>query len=1510
MEQPRTKPLVSVIIPTCNSQANIKSCLDSIKRQTYKKIETIVVDRFSSDQTAEIAKRSKAKVLPLDSERSEAKNYAAKKSNGSFIFFLDSDMMLTSQVIEECVKNCLQKELDGIIVPEEYFGQGMLGQWRKTEKETLCESSDAVLIPRFFKKTGFLNAGGYDEKLVCGEDFDFFRRFERCGYKTGKISSKIVHVEGNPSLRGVLSKAYYYGKTIPALLKKSPSRSIERYASLRLTSIENAGTAFKSAGSLLGFAAVKMFEYVAYFLGICTQLAGGFFENPAIKKLKSKLREGKFALASVAIILLVSVVIFRNLLFTAEWPGGGDVMGFVSRAYLYGKDFRWLYMWRPYSFGFVEGINFMDFFLMLHYLVFRDPSWTVKTFMFLSYLVAAFSMYIFAHRYTRMHLASLAASLVYILNQWLFSQLTEAHADIVFSYALAPLIFMLFDKALQTGKARDIVLFCGGLSLFITSFHPECIVIYSVFLALFATFFILLPSKNETIKAHLLRSLKVLLPSTLIVFMLSAFFLVPFFMNIRSPYFHPSYEYPLEDAFMSSYQNITDAFTLRGVEKWGYNNVVDVYSQLGMPDFPVYCLLLIIFILAYFVLLIRRDRYTLFFAASTFISVFIAKGPNPPFGQIFIWAWFNIPHFAIFRAANRWVMMAIFSDAFFISILVYYLAKYAKKEICFQQGEKYFTLRVKTDKLSKFRKIAVSMDTLNCLSKKSGKVLRVLSIVLLSFILLSGIFSCFYFFSQGLQVYTPPKQYLAPLQWLSSQQDDYKVVSVGRSAYEWLVSPDQYSDFASSSMQTTLGWGHDIGFDSSFIHDKPVLQDGGWEFRTREFVDHLRFKLAREELTDNLLKVLGPFAYKYVVLPSYVTNKTCEFFLNQTGYQVIYNQTALVLQNEYASPRVFAADQSMLVLGGLESFDALCKIDDFNLSATPLFFTPNSSKENVCEDNISKFGMFSFVNTDILDLAMASLDEGTNFIYAGDYGAPSINTTAYWVKMSSWRNVGALVLSGDTLTTSGKNRIDIPFTANSQGDYSIWLRVGFAPSRGKLSIFVDNELIQELHTESSLWSKLAWTNITELSLTAGKHSIAFENDGTGYNDIDAFAIVKPSDLESKTNEAISTLQSFSGRLLYLLDAENVFLDNSGNWHGTLVPYDGYVIYSDTLGLNVAPQAFANASSSSDSFDASLANDGNSNTRWTSEKYVLPQWLELTWDRPQELRGCRILFENAYATNYSIQTWNGSDWVDQALVADNNALDRVHKFTEPVQTTKLRIYVGTFSIYDRVSIWEIEAFSTESATQTTKITIPRKGNYMLAARVATGPNYGTICFKLNDKFYPISCNSSTNDFEWREIGPFNFDVGQRSLSVGGVDLVELDEILIYSLKGDEVSLTMPQLFNATSPSVSVTYDEVNPCTYQVHVDANEPFMLIFSEAYSPFWKAIINGEEIPSTLAYSMVNSFYINRTGQFTVIIYFTGQTYANTGLIISFVSFVSISVATPVLSIVLRRRRLLKPKS
>ena len=60
-------PLVTVIIPTKNAGKTLLLCLESLKKQTYKKLEIIVADGESKDNTISICKKFNVKILTVES---------------------------------------------------------------------------------------------------------------------------------------------------------------------------------------------------------------------------------------------------------------------------------------------------------------------------------------------------------------------------------------------------------------------------------------------------------------------------------------------------------------------------------------------------------------------------------------------------------------------------------------------------------------------------------------------------------------------------------------------------------------------------------------------------------------------------------------------------------------------------------------------------------------------------------------------------------------------------------------------------------------------------------------------------------------------------------------------------------------------------------------------------------------------------------------------------------------------------------------------------------------------------------------------------------------------------------------------------------------------------------------------------------------------------------------------------------------------------------------------------
>jgi hypothetical protein len=1294
-----------------------------------------------------------------------------------------------------------------------------------------------------------------------------------------------------------------------------------------------------------------------------------------------------------SVIAFVAIIIFRNFIFSGGWPGGGDTLGWVAREYLYGQDLRWLNLWRPHSFGFVEGINSIDFFFMLIHSVSQSGAVTVKAFMFFTFLAAGFSMYGFAYHYTRNNLAALSASLVYMLNHWFFTQFTEGHLGLLFGYALAPLLFLLLSRALKHGRLKDLTIFAVALVICLTGFNPLSVVIYMLFLALFTVFYLVIPQSSFHFWNRTKRVLKVFAFSGAIFLFLSAFYILPFVNNARAAFYSTEFSYGLEETVGISYENMFDAFVLRGSEQWGYFYIVDVTSEVSLQIIPVSVVLFAIFLMAYSTVFVKTDRYTLFFLVTCLISIFLAKGPNPPYGNIFVWSWFNIPHFAVFRAASRFAMITAFSHAFFISVLVSILTGYILKTRSSQTEETHLEPNVRT---SAPKGVVEKQFFLFIPLKKALKRIKTFSYyfstLLLIIILSIGFLTCWFFLQNGLQIYKPSETLITPYEWIANQSQEFKIVTVARSPEEWELAPNALMDFGSGGMLTNIGWGHDLGFDSAFLHDKPVLQDGGHTFKSRKFVSYLRFGVGRNKLSDQLVKVLGTFDYKYVVIPEYASENIRSFFLNQEGTEVVYNQSgSIILGNSFYNSRISSSTASVLVVGGIKSFFTTTKIKSLNLNQNIFFFADQLEDQKPVLD---RSGAILFDDSDLLDLVMLS-SEDMNVIRAEQYALPSRNYSAYWGKAAPWEDFGVLALGRYTLTTAGNNRVVIPFEVDEDGNYEVMIRLGFCNDRGNLAVHVDSIPIRSVYPYTDARTALKWINIGSLSLEKGKHELSLTNDGTGWNDVDAVAVVKSSTLENQIQQVLNQIQNYPGRLVHILTALHAFSHQiPSGWHLTKVPYQGYVLESDApstflaanttilredrymfairlaqgpnqgnpqlhvdnttvtlqllsssedaewyeagpiylnasnhlieiggsgkiafdqlviysledkeqivtlddfslhtteFGWNVSPKGNASASSVGVwgiSLDADGANDGDPNTRWASKPHEpMPQWLQIEWEAPQEIAGAHILFERAYAEDYVIQTWNGTGWIDQVNVKGNTQLNCTYIFEESIKTNKLRILATSVTkLYNLVSIWEFKAYTSQNVSRS--VLIPENGFYRANFRLKFGPEYGTLNLSVNNEIAAVSCNSSDTEIKRYEIGPFYLHSGEQNVTVSATGIVDFDEMtMTFNDEGDFGFLD--DLFEA-KPGPNVSYEMINPCKYEAHVEnSDEPFLLIFSESYHPMWKAYIDGKEISPIPTYSLVNGFYINKTGNFNVTIYFTGQTYANIGLQISMITLI-----------------------
>jgi cellulose synthase/poly-beta-1,6-N-acetylglucosamine synthase-like glycosyltransferase len=100
--------LCSIIIPARNEESVIKRTVLDCLKQTYQKIEIIVICHNCSDRTYDEAKVDDPRVKVFDLQTKEAGkgialNFGVEKSSGNYIMVLDSDGLLTQDFLENAL---------------------------------------------------------------------------------------------------------------------------------------------------------------------------------------------------------------------------------------------------------------------------------------------------------------------------------------------------------------------------------------------------------------------------------------------------------------------------------------------------------------------------------------------------------------------------------------------------------------------------------------------------------------------------------------------------------------------------------------------------------------------------------------------------------------------------------------------------------------------------------------------------------------------------------------------------------------------------------------------------------------------------------------------------------------------------------------------------------------------------------------------------------------------------------------------------------------------------------------------------------------------------------------------------------------------------------------------------------------------------------------------------------------------------------------------------------------
>lgn len=205
-------PLVSVVIPAYNAEGFINETLESILNQTWPRLEIIVVDDGSTDNTAEIVRSHGHRVYYVYQQNSGScavpRNVGMSRSLGEYICFLDADDLMLPERIANQVDFLLRHPDVGLVFSD-YINFNKLGNEKLShfatcprlsflmanESELVIEKATSLLADEnfgiassFMVRRQLINeVPGFDPTLRACEDFHFYYRLARVT-KTGILS--------------------------------------------------------------------------------------------------------------------------------------------------------------------------------------------------------------------------------------------------------------------------------------------------------------------------------------------------------------------------------------------------------------------------------------------------------------------------------------------------------------------------------------------------------------------------------------------------------------------------------------------------------------------------------------------------------------------------------------------------------------------------------------------------------------------------------------------------------------------------------------------------------------------------------------------------------------------------------------------------------------------------------------------------------------------------------------------------------------------------------------------------------------------------------------------------------------------------------------------------------------------------------------------------------------------------------------------------------------------------
>ncbi len=366
--------------------------------------------------------------------------------------------------------------------------------------------------------------------------------------------------------------------------------------------------------------------------------------------MRIKSRERILWLVLFALIFIV----FKNW-FVFEQISAGDAV------FYFDENLKELSLF-PYSWISVGMGRFSSLFFVFPYLIFSlkifslfNFSWILierLTWYWPFLVLSIFSSWFLLKTILPKTKFGFMAPLIYLLNAYILMIIGGGQISVMLAYAIFPLVVGLFVKGIS--QKNPVLPILSGLALSLQiAFEPR-IAVLALLTVAFYVFFVY--------RFAALRKIQFFLIPSIIALGVHFYWIFPTIFLRK-----PSYSLSLSSlgwVKFLSFSDFSKTFSLLH-PNWPENIFGKTYFM--RPEF------LIIPILAFACLLFvnqlkntQTKKNILFFAFLALVGAFLAKGSNPPFGEVYLWLFNNFPGMNLFRDSTKFYVLIALSYSILI----------------------------------------------------------------------------------------------------------------------------------------------------------------------------------------------------------------------------------------------------------------------------------------------------------------------------------------------------------------------------------------------------------------------------------------------------------------------------------------------------------------------------------------------------------------------------------------------------------------------------------------------------------------------------------------------------------------------------------------------------------------------------------------------------------------------------------------------------------------------------